>query len=130
MRSGYSFRLLSRWRPGRRKQLVDQDPLEPLLVLLTGPASVADEQPVDLGRHERVDDVRGLALAQLRAQGPGTGQGTGDPRLVLLPMPRPLGEQRGSVGIGARRADEDPVDGLGPRLDAAGDAGETGQLVP
>src|SRR5215469_596291 len=87
-----------------RQQLVDQDLLEPLLVLLAGPSSVTDEQPVDLGRHERVDDVRGLALVQVRAQGPGIGQVTGDPRLVLLPVPCPLGEQRGAEYQDYRRA--------------------------
>ena len=86
-----------------------------------GPAPVADEQPVYLGQRERVDDVRSVALAQLRPQGAGAGQGTGDLALALLPLPGQLGEQRGSVRIGARCAEEDPVKGLGPRHDAADD---------
>ena len=53
---------------GRRpcKQLVDEDVLQPLFVPLGGPASVTDEQPVYLGGHECVNDVRSVALAQLR----------------------------------------------------------------
>jgi hypothetical protein len=33
----------------RRKQLVDEEVFQPLLVPLGGPASVTDEQPVELG---------------------------------------------------------------------------------
>ncbi len=115
---------------GRGKQLVDEDPLQPLFVLFGAPASIADEQPADLGRHECVDDVRSVALAQLRPEGAGPGQGTGDLRLAELPVPRLLGEQGSRVRIGGRRAHEDPVNRLGSRHDAAGDAGETRQLVP
>ena len=77
-----------------------------------------------------MDDVRSLAFAQLRPEGAGPGQGTGDLRLAELPVPRLLGEQGSRVRIGGRRAHEDPVNRLGSRHDAAGDAGETRQLVP
>ena len=77
-----------------------------------------------------MDDVRGLALTQLRPQGPGAGQGTGDLRLALLPVSRLLGEQGSRGGIGGRRAHEDPVHRLGSRHDAAGDAREARQLAP
>jgi hypothetical protein len=36
--------------------------------------------------------------------------------LALLPLSRLLGEQRFSVRIGARRANEDPMNGLGPDM--------------
>jgi len=49
---------------GRRQQLAGENVFQPLLVPLGRPASVTDEQPVDLGGHERVDDVGGVALAQ------------------------------------------------------------------
>jgi len=111
------------------KQLVDEDPRQPLLVTLRGPASVADEQPVNLRGHQCMDDVGSVALAQFRPQRAGASQGTRDLRLTLLPVSRLLGKQRGSVTIGAGRAHEDPVNGLGPRHDAAGDPGETRQPV-
>jgi hypothetical protein len=114
----------------RGKQLVDEDPRQPSFVPVSGPAPVTDEQPVHLGGHECVNDVRSLALPQPRPQGPGPGQRARDPRLALLPISRLLGEQRRSVRIGARRADEDAVNGLGPRHDPAGDAREPGQLAP
>ena len=100
----------------RTKQLTSEDVRQPLLVPVGGPASVADEQPVDLRRHERVDDVRGVALVQLRPQparrGPGTGRSALGPACRL---PGVLGEQRRRVGIGAGGADEDPVDGSADR---------------
>jgi AraC-like DNA-binding protein len=79
---------------GRRrgKQLVDEDVLQPSLVPSGGPGPLVDEQSVDLGRHERVDDVRGVALCQLLPQRPGTGQGRGDLPLALLPLSRVLRE--------------------------------------
>lgn len=52
----------------RGKQLVDEDACQPLFVPLGGPAPVTDEQPVYLGARERVNDVVGVALAQLRPQ--------------------------------------------------------------
>jgi hypothetical protein len=57
----------SRSACGKRKQLADEGLRQPLLVPVGAPASVTDEQPVDLGQRERVNDVRGVALAQLRA---------------------------------------------------------------
>jgi len=49
--------------------------------------------------------------------------------MALLPLSRQLGEQRRGIGIGAGRADEDPVKRLGPGQDAADDASQTRQLV-
>src|SRR6266567_2802960 len=62
---------------GRRwsKQLVDEDVLQPLFVPLGGPAPVTDKRPVDLGGRECVDDVVSVALAQLRPQSAGAGEG-------------------------------------------------------
>src|SRR6266568_3671804 len=51
---------------GGGQQLAGENVCQPLLVPLGRPASVTDEQPVDLGGHERVDDVGGVALAQAR----------------------------------------------------------------
>src|SRR6516165_3295801 len=62
----------------RRKQLVDEEVCQPLLVPFRGPAPVADEQPVELGGHECVDDVRGVALSQPGPEGTGPGEGAGD----------------------------------------------------
>src|SRR6266498_1502416 len=76
-----------------------------------------------------VDDDVSVALAQLRPQSAGAGEGTRDLRMALLPLSRQLGEQRRGIGIGARRADEDPVKRLGPRHDAADDASQTRQLA-
>jgi len=69
------------------------------------------------------DHFRALGIPLLRGRA-FTGEETRDLPLALLPMSPCLGEQRGSVGIGARRADEDPVHGFGPRHDAAADADE------
>ena len=77
-----------------------------------------------------MDDVVSVALAQLGPQAAGASEGTHDPCMAALSLSRQLGEQRGSVGIGARRAHEDPVQGLAPRHDAADDAGQTRQLRP
>jgi alkaline phosphatase D len=48
------------------EKLVDEDPCQPALVAAGRPASVHDEEAVELGRHEGVDDVGGIALSQLR----------------------------------------------------------------
>src|SRR5215470_830749 len=50
---------------GGGEQLADESLGQPLFVPLGGPALVADEQPVDLGQGERVDDGRSVALGQL-----------------------------------------------------------------
>jgi hypothetical protein len=47
----------------RRSQLVGEDSCEPLLVALRCPTTVDDEQPVDLGGHERMDEVGRVALS-------------------------------------------------------------------
>ena len=59
---------------GRLSQLVDEDRPQPLLVLLAAPASVEDEQAVNLGRRECVDDVGSVALSEPGPQGPRTSE--------------------------------------------------------
>src|SRR4051794_5973887 len=46
------------------EQLVAQYRRHPVLVALAGPSSVENEQPVDLGGRERVDDVGGVTLSK------------------------------------------------------------------
>ena len=47
----------------RGGQLVGEGARQPLLVALERPAPIDDEQPVELGGHQRVDEVRGVALS-------------------------------------------------------------------
>ncbi len=53
-------------------QLVDEDPRGPSLVPLRAPAPVTGEQPADLRRHERMNDVRSVALLVWRRAGGST----------------------------------------------------------
>ena len=50
------------------EELLREDLGEPVLVALRCPATVDDEQSVQLGRHERVDDVGGVTLVEARSQ--------------------------------------------------------------
>src|SRR5215469_574562 len=86
---------------GWGKQLAGENICQPMLVPLRCPAPVCDEQPVDLGGHERVDDVGGAALCEPRPQRAGAGQGPGDLTLALLSLPGVSGQQRCCLGIGA-----------------------------
>jgi hypothetical protein len=68
------------------KKLIDEDPREPPLIPFGLPASVDNEQAVDLGRHESMDDVGGIALSQLGPQRAGASQRTRDQPLAFLPL--------------------------------------------
>ena len=113
-----------------RQQLRDEGALKPLAVLFLAPATVVDEQPEDLGGHERMDDVRRVAPPKSRRKSARPGEDTCDLRLALLPMLCLAVEQGGGLGIGGRRADQDPLHRLGSGHDAAGDVRESGQLFP
>jgi hypothetical protein len=113
----------------RWQQLADERVFQPVLVLAGRPASVADEQPVDLRGHKNMDNVRRIALAQARLQGAGARERTGDLLLALIPVARLSGKQRGGVRIRTGCAEQDPVDGLGPGHDTGGDACEACELV-
>lgn len=51
-------------RTGRSQKLSDEGGGEPVLILLIRPAAVDDEEPVDLRRHEGVDDVHRVTFLQ------------------------------------------------------------------
>ena len=57
---------------------MDHGALEPRRVALRLPAAIDDEQAVELGGEERVDEVGGVALPELGSQRPRTGQRPGD----------------------------------------------------
>ena len=74
-------------RSGRpSEQLLGERVGEPLSVPLGLPAPVDDEQPVQVGRHQRVDEVRSVALAQSRRERAGRGERAGDPSLALVAL--------------------------------------------
>ncbi len=82
---------------------MDEEFREPRFVPLRSPTSVDDEQPIDLGRHERMDDVGGLPLSQLRSQRAGASERTRDERLSTLALAGQLVEQRPRVRVRAPR---------------------------
>src|ERR1700758_576081 len=82
---------------------------QPPLVTVGGPPPAGDEQAVDLGRRQRVNDVGGLPLAEAGPQRAAGGQGPRDVRLALLPRPGIGGEQVGRLRVAARGGHEDGV---------------------
>src|SRR5258708_1950686 len=50
------------------EELLGERRAEPRAVLLGRPLTIDDEESVHLGRHERVDDVLGLARSQARTE--------------------------------------------------------------
>ena len=105
----------------------DQGVCEPLLVARRRPAAVDDEQPVQLGRHEGVDEIGRVALAEPGPERAGAGQRSGDPTLTLVSLVRVLREQLGRCRVRARRAREDAVDVAAPRVDGDGEVGEASE---
>ena len=88
----------------------DEGGRQPLLVALGRPAAVDDEQPVELGRHERVDEVGRVALVAPRDAARRRGRASG--RSGLGPRLAGVGSRRAvrRRGIRVGRAREDAVD--------------------
>src|SRR5579863_6379860 len=78
----------------RGQELVDEDRRKPLLVPFAAPAAVGDEQAIDLGRGEGVDDVGRLALFEPRTQCARPEQRTRDAALAVVTLPGDLGQRR------------------------------------
>ena len=82
---------------------------EPVLVARGRPAAVDDEQPVHLGRHERVDDVGGVASSQPGPQRPARAS---ERAIAPWPSLRLAGSRRAARRRRdpSCRADEDAID--------------------
>ena len=106
-------------------QLAREGGRQPLLVALGRPAAVDDEQPVELGRHERMDEVGRVALSHPGTQRAGAGERAGDLALALVSLVLVVGEQCRRRRIRARRAGEDAVDVAAPCVDGDGDGWRT-----
>ena len=78
--------LIRQQRPAERRG-------EPSLVVFRSPASFGGEDPVNLGRHEHIDQVGGLGLSEPWGEGVAAGQLRSHPRLTgetLLPSDHQL----------------------------------------
>ena len=107
--------------------MAGEDASEPLLVARRRPAAVDDEQPVQLGRHQRVDEVGCLAFAQPGPQRFDAGERSCDRALAVVSLALVVGQQFGGGRIRARCARQDAVDVAAPHVDGHGDAGEPGE---
>ena len=100
---------------------------EPLLVTLGCPASVADEEAIDLGGHQRVDQVGCVAFSQSGLECAGARKFACDLALTSIALLSDLVEKLGCRGIGTGRARKDAVDVVGPLIDRRRDTGEPGE---
>src|SRR5262245_14886837 len=96
--------------PKRSSQLLGKRRREPLLVTLGRPATVADEQAIDLGRHQRVNHVGRLALSEPGPESVRARERACDPALTLIALALDLVENFRGRAIGSGRAHEDGVD--------------------
>jgi putative polyketide hydroxylase len=79
---------------------------------------------VHLGRHEGVDDVGGVGLANAPGERAAFGEGSGDPGLSCQALPRGGSQEVGGFVIDIRRTAQDMLDGRGAVEEFAADACE------